>query len=187
VNTFFATKKHNSHLCTNNFIHKVFMCYQSDDNHISRHLNSNRWCCVRPISVYHKWRLEVERYFFGLAESGDGKNDELFSDDDPDRTLEDSPPVASRQSGPKNRQIQRVWCCSFVTVNGHFCPYCSLDGVHMVSNCCNHLWKHTFYNVLTIYFLLRYLYRLYISSSMFLIFFLRNISSKSWHLQSACL
>lgn len=61
------------------------------------------------------------------------KNDELFSDDDLDRIVEDSPSVASRQGGQKNRQIQRVRCCSFVTVNGHFCPYCSLDGVHMVS------------------------------------------------------
>lgn len=59
---------------------------------------------------------------------------ELFSDDNLDRTLEDGPSAAPRQGGQKDRQIQRIRRRSFVIVNGHFCPYCSLDGVHMVSD-----------------------------------------------------
>lgn len=76
-----------------------------------------------------------EETFRKLAEPRNGtKMYELFSDDDPDRTLEDGSSAAARQGGQENRPIQRVRRRRFVIVNGHFRPYCSLDGVHMVSN-----------------------------------------------------
>jgi hypothetical protein len=59
---------------------------------------------------------------------------ELFSDDDLDRTLENGPSAAARQGSQEDRQIQRIRRRGLIVVNGHFRPYCSLDGVYMVSD-----------------------------------------------------
>jgi len=80
-------------------------------------------------------RAEVKKRRFANSQSREmEKIDKLFSDDDPDRTLEDSPSAAARQGGQEDRQIQRVRRRGLIVVNGHFRPYCSLDGVHMVSD-----------------------------------------------------
>lgn len=50
-----------------------------------------------------KWRLDESQKEMFSGRSRDGKNDKLFSDNDPDRTLEDGPSVAPRQGSQKNR------------------------------------------------------------------------------------